>query len=98
MRIEWDEGKARSNVAEHGVSFEEAAQLFEEDVEVLEIYDKDHSDDEDRFIAIGPIRRGIIVVVFTEVAEDTVRLISARRATKDEAERFIRHMERIDER
>ena len=50
----------------------------------LEIFDEDHSDIEDRFIAIGPIARGIILVVWTEHDERTVRIISARLATKRE--------------
>jgi uncharacterized protein len=50
----------------------------------LEIFDEDHSDVEDRFIAIGPIARGIILVVWTEHDEKMVRIISARLATRRE--------------
>lgn len=46
------------------------------------VYDDAHSDDEDRFIAIGPILRGVIVVVYTERADDIVRIIGARFATR----------------
>ena len=45
-----------------------------------------HSDEEDRFIAIGPIERGLVLVVYTERDTETVRLISARWATKRETE------------
>jgi uncharacterized DUF497 family protein len=47
-----------------------------------------HSDEEDRFIAVGPIDRGVILVVYTERDEDTVRIISARSATKRETELY----------
>jgi uncharacterized DUF497 family protein len=48
------------------------------------LFDEAHSVDEERFIAIGPISRGVVLVVWTEQDEDTIRIISARRATKRE--------------
>lgn len=68
----------------HGVSFEEARELFTTDAPVLEIYDVAHSDTEDRFKSIGPIRRGLVLVVWTERADDLVRIISAWWAPKAE--------------
>ena len=62
VNFEWDEKKNLINQQKHGVSFEEARGLFESNVDYLEIFDSDHSDFEDRFIAIGPIRRGLLVV------------------------------------
>jgi uncharacterized DUF497 family protein len=50
----------------------------------LEIFDPEHSETEDRFIAIGLIGRGLIVVVWTQSEEDTTHIISARFATKRE--------------
>jgi len=70
------------------VSFEQASTLFERGDEYLEIFDEAHSYDEDRFIAIGPISRGIVLVIYTEQEEDIVRIISARFATKREAEMY----------
>ena len=55
MEIKWDPTKNAANLAKHGLSFTEAAQLFRSDVDYLEIYDDEHSREEDRFIAIGPI-------------------------------------------
>jgi uncharacterized DUF497 family protein len=75
MKFEWDARKERQNIAKHGVSFKEAEELFASDVDFLEIYDADHSATEERFIAIGPIRRGVVLVVFTERVEDTIRFI-----------------------
>jgi uncharacterized DUF497 family protein len=72
----------------------EAAELFESGAEYLEIFDADHSESEDRFIAIGPIARGIIVVVYTEHEEDLLRIISAREATRREQALFGDYVDR----
>lgn len=88
MRFEWAPEKERANVRKHGLSFREAAKLFTCGKDYLEIYDGEHSDDEDRFIAIGSASGRVIVVVYTERAEDTIRIISARWATRKEAELF----------
>lgn len=98
MKVTWDEAKNLSNKAKHGVSFEEASELFSSDVDYLEIYDEAHSGEEDRFIAIGPIRRGLVLVVWTERLspddnEDAMRIISARWATKREREHYRSSME-----
>lgn len=94
MRFEWDPQKERQNVAKHGVSFREAKALFTSKVDYVEIYDAEHSDLEDRFIAIGPIRRGLVLVILTERSEDTIRIISARWATRPERALYIAHMEK----
>jgi uncharacterized DUF497 family protein len=80
MRFEWDERKAEINLHKHGVSFPEASSAFG-DWQGLETEDRVHSSDEPRFILVGRSRLGrLLVVVHTERGE-TVRLISARRAT-----------------
>lgn len=84
VRFEWDEAKNTANRRKHGVSFEEARTLFSEQADHLEIFDEEHSIEEDRFIAIGPIRRGVVVVVYTERDQDVVRIIGARWATERE--------------
>jgi uncharacterized DUF497 family protein len=90
MRVEWDPAKDEANRAKHGLSFEEAAELFRTGVDYLEIYDEEHSDEEDRFIAIGPIGRGVIVVAYTERDDDALRIMSARMATKKERQRLAK--------
>ena len=90
MEFAWDPAKAEANLAKHGLSFAEASELLAGDADYLEIHD-DTQDREDRFIAIGPIRRGVIVVVFTERENDVVRIISAREATRREAQLFRNH-------
>lgn len=87
MQFAWDEAKNRENQQKHQVSFEEASELFRSGDDYLEIFDEQHSAFEDRFIAIGPIRRGLILVVWTERDEDTIRIISARWA--EDAERAL---------
>ena len=59
----------------------------------LELFDAAHSVEEDRFIAIGPIRRGLVLLVWTERDEDVVRIISARWATGSERRRYHAYME-----
>ena len=92
MEFEWDAAKEEVNRKRHGISFDEVKELFTGGVDYLEIYDAEHSLDEDRFFAIGPVRRGVVLVVYTERHEETVRIISARIATTSETRLFGRHM------
>lgn len=69
--------------------------LLASGVDHLEIFDEDHSEDEDRFISIGPIDRGVILVVWTERDESTIRIISARFATKRETALYREYTERM---
>jgi hypothetical protein len=94
MRFEWDPEKNRSNLAKHGVSFDDAVCVFACGDETLELYDERHSDLEERFITIGPIPRGLVLVVWTEREDDIIRVISARWATPGERRLYQRHMER----
>jgi uncharacterized DUF497 family protein len=59
VEFEWDPAKDDANRRRHGISFEEVTGLFTSGVDYLEIFDDEHSQDEDRFIAIGPIARGV---------------------------------------
>ena len=56
VRFEWDPTKAEANRQKHGLSFHDAKELFTSGTDFLEIYDEEHSEEENRFIAIGPIR------------------------------------------
>ena len=84
VRFEWDEKKDQGNRVKHGLSFDQASHLFTGDDNYLEIYDEEHSDEEDRFIAIGRIDRGVVVVVYVEREERVIRIVSARLATARE--------------
>jgi uncharacterized DUF497 family protein len=84
MTFEWDRAKAQENERKHGVSFEEARTVFGDPASVF-VYDGAHSWAEDRFIIIGMSERDrILTVVYVERTEMTMRLITARRATRRE--------------
>jgi len=95
VRVTWDRAKNLANQKSHGISFQEASELFTTGVDYLELFDDAHSDEEDRFIAIGPIQRGLVLVVWTQRDNDVVRIISARWATRSEQALFRAHMRRI---
>lgn len=89
MRFEWDPKKAARNARDHdGITFGDATDLFAPGALVLEAYDAEHSDTEDRFQRIGMSRRGVLMVVYTERADDVIRIISARRADRDEQAQY----------
>ncbi len=94
MEFEWDDGKDLGNQRKHGLSFTEAQRLFEFGADYLEIFDATHSEFEDRFIAIGPIDRGLVVVVYTEPEDDLIRIIGARLANKREQALYRSYMDR----
>lgn len=95
MKVTWDEAKNRANRKRHGVSFEDAGRLFTSGTDYLELYDDAHSDLEERFIAIGPIDNGLVLVVWTGQDEDVVRIISARWATTREQALYHSHLEQF---
>lgn len=79
MRFTWNPNKAAINIQRHRVSFEEAMEAFF-DQNAVDDYDIEHSDDESRFNLIGLSSRRLLFVVYTEPAEGTIHIISARRA------------------
>ena len=81
MKFEWDEDENTINKEKHKISFETAAYVFD-DPYYIEMFDFEHSVDEDRYIAIGKVG-DVLFVVFTE-RKDTIRMISARLATNVE--------------
>ncbi len=85
LEFEWDKRKETANVKKHGVSFEEARTAFYDEC-AIQFYDPDHSDHEDRFILLGFSLKPQVVVVchYFRESETVVRIISARRADKDE--------------
>ena len=85
--FDWDPMKAQSNIQKHGISFEEASTVFD-DPFALYRNDPDHSLLEDRFIILGmSIYQKLLVVSFDERPPST-RLISARRATRNERRKY----------
>jgi uncharacterized DUF497 family protein len=90
MQFEWDSAKAAGNVRKHRVSFEEAASVFS-DPRRLREYDLEHAGTEDREIVIGfSAKLRLLMVVVYEREEGYIRIISARRATRQEGLRYFR--------
>ncbi len=88
MRFEWDPAKADENVGSHGVSFDDASTVFG-DPFAATIPDPDHSIEEYRWITMGQAASGhLLVVIHTERGE-TIRIISARRATRGEKTKYV---------
>ena len=83
MDFEWERPKAAANFEKHGVSFEEAATAFGDPLSIT-ILDPDSSDDEFRFVLIGQAFSGRLLVVAHTDRGESVRLISARLATRSE--------------
>lgn len=83
LTFEWDKKKAASNFRKHGISFEEAATVFGDRLS-LTIRDPDHSRGEERFLVTGLSALGRLLVVAHTERSDTIRIISARLATRGE--------------
>jgi uncharacterized DUF497 family protein len=82
----WDAGKERSNFRKHAVTFAEAQTVFDDDLAQIED-DPDHSVGEHREMIIGYSRQGRLLMVSFVQREETIRLISARRAEARERKR-----------
>lgn len=90
--FEWDYQKAVINQRKHDVSFEQASSVLG-DAGAITVFDEEHSEDEERWVTIGLDRNGVLLVVVhtyrqTDVACVRVRLVSARKATKNEAKQY----------
>lgn len=89
LKFEWDDTKASSNIAKHGVSFEEAKTVFDDDFARL-IPDPDHSEQEERFILLG-MSYTLKILAAVHCYRDQkgiIRIISARRSTKNEEHQY----------
>jgi len=87
LNFEWNEQKAKTNAAKHGVSFGEAATVFGDPLS-LTIPDPDHSQAEERFIILGKSHSGKLLVVVHTERGDNLRIISARRASHRERKNY----------
>lgn len=89
VKFEWDLAKALSNIKKHGISFDEAKTVFDDDFARL-IPDPDHSENEERFILLGmSYTLKILTVVHCYRDEDgVIRIISARASTKNEERQY----------
>lgn len=83
MEIVWDPNKAATNLKKHGVSFEEAATALLDPMALA--HEDDDSDEEPRWVLVGmSSHTRLLTVVYTLRSEETIRLISARKATRKE--------------
>ena len=85
IEFQWDDNKARINSAKHGVTFQEARTVFY-DESADQFFDKENSDEEDRFLLLGRSIHARILMVghcYGE-SDEVIRIISARKATKSE--------------
>ncbi|MBQ2633234.1 MAG: BrnT family toxin [Oscillospiraceae bacterium] len=89
IEFEWNEHKNRIIIEKHGVSFDEGSTVFYDDYAIL-FDDPDHSDEEDRFLILGITRReNLCIVSHCYRGEDEIiRIISARKATKQETKTY----------
>ena len=90
--FEWNPNKAKINKTKHGVSFEDAATVLK-DSKVLTLFDKEHSEYEERWITLGLAASGKLLVVchtYKEIDVDNsiIRIFSSRKATKREADEY----------
>lgn len=90
LKFEWDENKNEINKRKHGLSFETAREVFYDEFAIL-FDDPDHSIGEERFLIIGSTKTEQICIVSHcyRDSENTIRIISARRATKNEKRIYL---------
>lgn len=86
MKFEWDEAKNELNIEKHGLDFTDAKEIFQ--APLLTELDTRYEYDEDRYVGIGFLRNIVVVVIFTEPEEGTIRFISLRKAVKRERVRY----------
>lgn len=86
MQFDWDDDKNEANVLKHGLDFEDAAEVF--DGPVLRRRDTREGYGEERWVGLGLLGRFVVAVVFTLREPDIIRIISMRKATQDERNKF----------
>ena len=87
LEFTWDRSKATSNLEKHGVSFEEASTAFGDPLSIT-VPDPDQSHDESRFVLMGQSFRGKLLVVVHSERGESIRIISARAATRRERREY----------
>jgi uncharacterized protein len=85
MKFEWDENKRQSNLSKHGIDFQDAKQIFDGITFTFE--DERFNYGEYRFITLGMLRSMVVAVAHSE-RKEVIRLISIRKATKNEQKLF----------
>lgn len=90
IKFEWDNNKARTNIEKHGITFHEASTVFSDENAIL-FDDPEHSMEEERFMLLGMSSQAKMLIVCHcyRSANDIIRIISARKATKTETQQYI---------
>lgn len=84
MKFEWDDNKNQANIKKHGIDFAQAVYVFS-DPFALNLPDDEHSDNEERWILLGKsLQEMVLLIVHTCREGDSIRIISARKSTKNE--------------
>ncbi len=91
MRFEWDQDKNAVNIRKHGIDFADVTDIFNHPM--LSMLDEREDCGEERWVAIGWIHALIGVVVYTERQGNVIRIISARKATKQEVRRYEQRLQ-----
>lgn len=86
MSFEWDEKKNEINIKKHGIDFADVCEMF--GYPMLTCLDARKDYGEDRLIGIGTLKTTVAVVVFTERANNSIRIISARKADRNERKKY----------
>ncbi len=88
MQLEWDEAKRRKNLRKHGIDFMGCEQIFRGATLTVEHSRRDYG--ESRFVTIGVLEGRTVTVVHTET-HHTIRIISIRKATRNEQRAYFKH-------
>ena len=86
--FDWDANKAVKNLEKHHISFDEAVTVFDDPL-FITVIDEEHSVDEERYITIGWSKQGRLLLVAHTDRNDRIRIISARKATKQEEQFYV---------
>jgi uncharacterized protein len=87
MEFQWDQNKNNTNIKKHGIDFIDAIEMFQHPL--LASIDRRKNYDEERWVGIGILKGIIAVIVYTEDNyNDSIRIISVRKATKNESEKY----------
>ncbi|CAD0222642.1 MULTISPECIES: BrnT family toxin [Planktothrix] len=90
MKFEWDEGKNQTNLIKHGFDFTDAYRIFNLPM-VVELDERENYR-EDRFVAIGLLDGRVVVIVYTEPDDQTIRIISLRKALSYEQKHYEQYI------
>lgn len=93
MRFQWDARKNESNIAKHGIDFAEAPRLFSAPMQTALDTRQDYG--EDRGVGLGMLGSRVVAVAFTEPDEETIRIISIRRAQPQEQKHYERYIRQL---